>query len=465
MTNIVEEQAWQLSPIQQFFFDKSPQGHDHFNQSFVLGLARRVPRHVLEEALQSSVNRHSMLRARFRQNQNGDWEQFIARAKPQTHAFSEHHLDQESEIYSIIKRRHKTLDIINGPVFAANLFNISGGHQILFLVAHHLVIDLVSWHILLHEIEQTITGKETTSSEALPFQIWTKLQYEDSQIRHPTQVVPFQVDVKGLDFWNVSPTDKTYDQAENYQTSLDKPTTKLLLGAANDAFGTEPADILSAAIVHSFRSVFPERKAPVLFFEGHGREKLGDVKVDLSGTIGWFTTFQPLEIPGKATDRESDIVRLAKDTRNRVPGKGRPYFAYQYHNAQGREDFKNHASMELLFNYTGGNQQIGKANSLFQSMDVPESINANNISLTAQRLALIEVTASIEEGSLTMDFGLHRKMQHQYQVKEWIKTFTGRLKVMVSNLTGRKREWTLSDFPLLRLNYRDLEILVKDRIP
>ena len=64
----IEGQIWQLSPIQQLFFEKHPQGHNHFNQSVRLRLRRRVLGHQLQKALQTIVIRHSMLRARFRQN-------------------------------------------------------------------------------------------------------------------------------------------------------------------------------------------------------------------------------------------------------------------------------------------------------------------------------------------------------------------------------------------------------------
>ena len=216
----------------------------------------------------------------------------MARAQPQAHSFHEHDLDQESALYSIVTTRHETLNIFHGPVFAADLFNISGGDQVLFLVAHHLVIDLVSWRILLSEIEQTLTT-EVSFSETLPFQIWCKLQYENSQSLRLTQVMPFRIDPTGYEFWNVSPNENRYEEAEYHQTSLDMPTTSLLLGAANDAFRPEPADILSVTILHSFHSAFPDRKVPVLFFEGHGRERLGNTEIDLSGTVGWFTTLHP----------------------------------------------------------------------------------------------------------------------------------------------------------------------------
>lgn len=460
-----EERAWLLSPIQQMFFDIYQPSQNHFNQSFLLKLTRPVSGFTLKKTLQGVIARHSMLRARFRQNHIGQWEQFLAKTTPQAFAFAEHTLRPRTTLYSVVKERQESLDIQHGPVFAADLFNISGEGQVLFLVAHHLVIDLVSWRILLHEIEQTLCTGNTFHLKTLPFQTWGKLQYESSQSLNPTQVLPFRTVASQFEYWNLSWSENRYSEAEYYQKSLDAQTTSLLLGCGNDSFRTEPTDILVATLIHSFRQAFPDRKAPALFLEGHGRESLDDAEIDLSETVGWFTTIHPLQIPGEATDTNIDTVKFTKDIRRRVPGKGRPYFACRYQNPVGREEFKQHAAMELLLNYTGIYQQLESASSLFQVIDRPETPTSGDMSSAAQRLALIEVTAGIERSSLVVTFGVNRRMQHQARLRNWAELFVQSLKHTVFNLAKRAMSWTLSDFPLLSLSYRGLECLIKDRLP
>lgn len=435
---VVEEKtAWMLSPIQQMFFDIYPEGQNHFNQSFLLKLTRPVSGVKLKETLHGVVIRHSMLRARFRQNEMGQWEQFLAKNTPQVFAFTEHTLRQESTLYGIIKERQNSLDILYGPVFAADLFSISGEDQVLFLVAHHLVIDLVSWRILFHEIEQTLGTGNTSHLMTLPFQTWSKLQYKNSQSLNPTRVLPFQTIASQFEYWNISSGQNRYSEAEYHKKSLDAHTTSLLLGCGNDSFRTEPTDILVATLIHSFRQAFPDREAPTLFLEGHGREPLDDAEIDLSETVGWFTTIHPLQIPGKVTDTNIDTVKFTKDIRRRVPGKGRPYFACRYQNAVGREDFKQHAAMELLFNYTGIYQQLESACSLFQVIDRPETPTSGDMSSAAHRLALIEISAGIERGILVVTFGVNRRMQHQVRLRDWAELFAQSLKVTVSHLANR----------------------------
>ena len=460
-----EERAWLLSPIQQMFFDVYPQGQNYFNQSFVLKLTRPVSGLTLKQTLQGVVARHSMLRARFRQDDLGRWEQFLAEATLQAFAFTEHTLRQESTLYSIVKERQESLDILNGPVFAADLFNIPEEAQVLFLVAHHLVIDLVSWRILLYEIEQTLCTGKIFHRKTLPFQTWVKLQYESSQSLHPTEVLPFRIIPSQFEYWNLPWSENRYNEAEYYKKTLDAQTTSLLLGSGNDSLRTEPTDILVATLIHSFRQAFPDRQAPALFLEGHGREPLNGAETDPSETVGWFTTIHPLQIPGEVTDTNIDAVIFTKDMRRLVSSKGRPYFACRYQNAVGREEFKQHAAMEILFNYTGVYQQLESASSLFQVIDGPETPTSDDQSSAAQRLALIEVTAGIERGILVVTFGVNRRMQHQARLQDWVELFAQNLKLTVFNLVNRAMSWTLSDFPLLSLTYRGLERLIKNRLP
>ena len=317
----------------------------------------------------------------------------------------------------------------------------------------------------MHEIKHTLCNGNVSHRKPLPFQTWTKLQYKSSQPLDPTEVLPSRTIVSRSEYWNLSWSDNKYGEAEYYKMSLDAQTTSLLLGDGNHCFRTEPVDILVASLVHSFRQAFPDREPPAIFLEGHGREPLNDTEIDPSETVGWFTTIHPLQIPGKVSDTTTDVVKFTKDIRRRVPGKGRPYFACRYQNALGREEFKQHAAMELIFNYAGIIQQLESEDSPFQPIDRPETSKSGNISPAAQRIALIEISAGVERGKLNVTFRVNRRMQHQARLQKWAELYAQCLKLTVSSLADHSMSWTLSDFPLLPLSYGSLERVVKDWLP
>jgi hypothetical protein len=92
------------------------------------------------------------------------------------------------------------------------------------------------------------------------------------------------------------------DVAVIEDVELDADATKLLLGAeCNTSLQTEPLDILLAALLLSYRNATVGRQGvPTIYNEGHGREVWED-GMDLSRTVGWFTTLYPVHLPDESS--------------------------------------------------------------------------------------------------------------------------------------------------------------------
>lgn len=454
--------SWTLSPIQQMFFDSHPRGLNHFNQGFLLKLRYSVSNDSVKTALKAVVGRHSMLRARFRINEKSEWEQLISSNDLNAFAFSEHSVQAKAEIRDIIQARQTTLDISDGPVFAADFFTDAGGAQFLFLVAHHLVIDLVSWRILWYDIESTIRARKTASSHILSFRKWCGLQRVEGQSLALAEVLPFSVAKPNWEYWGVTPAENTHEGSKQYNRHLDMDTSNVLLGKSNDAFRTEVTDILVATLIYTFREIFSDRQPPAVFLEGHGREPLSNIEVDLSETVGWFTMLYPLQVSAESTQTILDWIKLAKDTRRSIPGKGRPYFSYRYHSASGRQDLKDHSFPELVLNFTGAYQQLENVNGLFQFEDYSNGSGRSlSMSPGTIRFGLIEVVVGVNKGRISVSFGVHQKMRLQPQLAKWTDQFTQQLKLIVHRLAGMPASFTPSDFPLLALSFKGLDTLLE----
>jgi hypothetical protein len=149
------ECAFSLAPIQQLYFQLQPDENLCFDQCFYLQLGRRILSTSLLEALHAIVSRHSMLRARFRRDEDGGWEQYIT-PEVSVRVNCVESTDQ-SEMAQAITLSRKSLDIKSGPLLAAVLFD-NAESQSLFLNIHHLVVDLVSWRVLLQELEELLTS-------------------------------------------------------------------------------------------------------------------------------------------------------------------------------------------------------------------------------------------------------------------------------------------------------------------
>ncbi|KAH8659922.1 non-ribosomal peptide synthetase [Xylariales sp. PMI_506] len=456
-----------MSPIQQMFFEAFPDGINHFNQMFVLELRRPVAVETLREALQLLVNRHAMLRARFRRDdKSGIWKQFIFDGDD-AFAFEEHDMLHRVQITKKAQWRQEHLDIVSGPVFACDIFRAPNGEQTLVLTAHHLVVDLVSWRIIWNDITDYVDHGKLRSVEPPSFRRWCRLQAQASRNSSPLSVLPFTVPKPQLEYWGLPIDENTSGDVDVHAEIFESSTTKLLFSDSNESMRTEPIDILIGALIHSFAKVFPERSPPVVWIEGHGRELSEDVALDMSGTVGWFTTVYPLPISINPHNSIFDAIRLAKDTRLRIPGKGRPYFACRYHSVFGREVLQGHDVVELTVNFSGSYQQLESEEGLFKRPGCAqdEELGITEVSSATRRFSMIDVMADLQHGQLVVSFHVHKRMKHRPQLTQWSEEFGDLIESVAQELQHRPATLTLGDIPLLPLSYSSLDTLLKQHYP
>ncbi|KAI9371235.1 hypothetical protein BJX61DRAFT_543884 [Aspergillus egyptiacus] len=460
-TQTIEEEPWGLTPAQHLFFETHPDGLNHFNQSFLLRIKTPVLTDAIRAAIHALAERHPMLRARFQKSRGGYWQQYVARYRADVVAFAAHHVEKAA-VASLAQSRQEQLDIQHGPVFAADVFCLPSGEQILLVSAHHLVIDLVSWRVIWHDIEQLLGRRDAVMRPTPSFQAWCKMQSQMAQSLMPSQVLPFAVDTRGYEYWGVDVAQNIEAESETHVIHLEEDVTTRLLGPSNERLGTEPTEILLAMLFHSFQQVFADRRPPPIFVEGHGREALEGFEVDLSEIVGWFTTIFPVYIQPGPSDTIVDMIKLAKDVRRSVPGKGLPYTASRHLTPAGQTAFGEHRKVEVLFNYVGTYQQLESANSLLsRETDPVVTGNFSQTSPTARRVGLVELNLGTQFGRLNISCSLHRQMKHQARLQKWMKVFADSLTQAAHELTTGPKSFTLSDFPLLSLSQIGLDSLEK----
>ena len=324
----ISEKPFGLSPIQQMFEEMGGIPNMRFNQSFYLRVSRPIAFESLERVIATICQRHSMLRARYFKDENGNWQQLVKKNAQDSYFTALHDLSSTKLAVPIMEASQHRLNPETGPMFSADLLNISGKGQFLYLVAHHLVIDLVSWRIIFSDLEQLLLGQSLPRSDSVPFQSWLALQSTYADSLDAKSVLPFPVQRSELGYWGMEGKANTYADVERYEISLTQDVSAKLLEKCHIALGTEPVELLLAALFHSFAIVFPDRATPTVFSEGHGREPW-DTSMDINGTVGWFTTMSPLRVP-VSSDTVVDVVRRTKDIRRSIPRNGFDYFAMRY---------------------------------------------------------------------------------------------------------------------------------------
>ncbi|MFI9379909.1 non-ribosomal peptide synthase/polyketide synthase [Kutzneria sp. NPDC052558] len=304
-----------LTPIQQWFFQHHTVNPHHFNQSLLAELVDGVDEEALQRALDALWSQHDALRMRF------DGEQYNAPLEPVPqlvrHEFSEDYADEV----------HRSFDLTSGPLFKAVLFD-RDGQPWLFLAAHHVIVDGVSWRILLDDLDtayrQAARGEEIDlGPKTTSFQEWSNRLVE--HVRNGGLDDEYWQDLSAA----ALPVDRDGDDPATDTVSivLDEADTDALLRKAPAAYRTRINDVLLTALASAL-STWTGDERVTIDLEGHGREDVLD-DVDLTRTVGWFTTIFPVALRIEAGDWRSRIKSVRKQLRA-VPDNGFGYGALRY---------------------------------------------------------------------------------------------------------------------------------------
>ncbi|MGQ0717555.1 MAG: amino acid adenylation domain-containing protein, partial [Pseudonocardiales bacterium] len=176
-----------LTPIQRWFFESDPLRPEHFNQALTFELVESVQETALRSALAAVIEHHDGLRMRFEHRSGGsgtfEWRQANAPVGP-VDVLRCHDLSgvdaagQQMAMEQVVERVHAGFDLAGGPLLRAVLFDVGAGRRPVLLVAvHHLVVDGVSWRILLEDLDtayrQAVRGESVRlDAKTTSFRDW-----------------------------------------------------------------------------------------------------------------------------------------------------------------------------------------------------------------------------------------------------------------------------------------------------
>ncbi|MEN2976477.1 amino acid adenylation domain-containing protein (plasmid) [Tistrella bauzanensis] len=312
-----------LTPIQSWFFARHPDGPSHWNQSVLLRVNGRLDIVALERAIAGLVAAHDALRLRFRADHVGHWRQRVV-ARETADLLVVRDVADLAALDAAGEAVQASLDIRTGPVLRAGCFHLADGSDRLLIVLHHLAVDGVSWRVLLDDLQQAYeaacTGRPVVvPAPATPWSRWVDQLHR--QAASPEQHAHLLAE---LGWWqgHLEGAAPAWGPARSggrleVERGIAEAMTRRLITEVPRAYRVTVEEVLLAALA---RAIGDEIGAARLLvsLEGHGRD--GDHGLDLSRTIGWFTTRHDVALPTRGDD-----ARLLADLRQvlrRVPGRG-----------------------------------------------------------------------------------------------------------------------------------------------
>lgn len=462
-----------LSPMQKLYFNtkmggdatlrRSDDGSYRFNSSLLFRVSKGLTVHDISAATDAVVGHHAMLRARF-VNSNNEWMQRIALKVEGSYSFMHYTISTNQQIEAIVQQTQASINVEEGPVFAVAHFQTTDGHQMIYLVAHHLVIDVPSWRLIIHDLDELLQHGSLLSQRSMPFQKWTELQKLDAQM--PSGGLPFEICPGDLAYWDLLDVPNTYADANEASFELSEELTSILETTCNQVLRTESVDMYIAALLLSFAQTFPDRRVPDVWNQEHGRD-LWSNEIDISETVGWFTTLCPLNQQINASTDFLDVLRRLKDTRRAIPHRGAHYFASKFFSQDGAEpeaDARRPKSprflqiatrewpIEILFSYAGEIKNLSRDNGVLEQMVLPGRTldsRTSDIGPAVGRIAIFEVNTTIDQGAAKIKFLYNRHSQHADKITAWINNYEHLLLEAIGRLRFADPELTLADIPQL----------------
>lgn len=436
-----------LSPIQHWFFENQKVDAAHWNQTIILSAKERIDTNRLFNVFSTLVHQHEALHLTVDENNTQRYTAISADhiAKCFTHEESSY-ASQETLLQSDwfeqrVKAMQEGFQLSEGPLVKLAVFDTApisninenspqehlSSHQedaqesrsIVVVTAHHFVVDGVSWRILIEDLEALYLSKDdplkatvyTTDSYAS----WTKLLEMQAKTRafdhdlafwrEQTAQASFFESENKTDFESENKTDvqehsvkNTVENSRTVTTYLDEKYTESLIGPALSAYRLTINECLLSALTPILAQLFATTAQDCCIeLESHGRDnslpvnyhvddrKIEQSDVDVSRTVGWFTSRYPVAIPSKFSDWPDTISQIKNRLRS-VPNNGISYGIARY---LANENLP--SSQLLTFNYLGQVDSQLRSSSLFElseqrapHMRSPKSIRTHLIDLNMQ---------------------------------------------------------------------------------
>ncbi|MCA2219558.1 non-ribosomal peptide synthetase, partial [Jidongwangia harbinensis] len=355
---------------------------DGFVQSLVLSMPAATDGNRLRAALQALLDRHDALRLRLRDEPSG----WALRVEPvgsvsadtvlsrvDVAGLSAANVDEAVAAGAVAAREE--LAPAAGVMVRAVFFDAGPeGTGRLLLMVHHLAVDGVSWRVLVPDLvsayQQAGTGPVAVPQVGTSFRRWASWLNEQAVSPRWVDQLPLWQSVvaggrTGVGLGDLSPED-THATAGRVSMVLPSSVTVPLLTRVPGVFHAGVNDVLLAGLALAVDEWQRGRGGVggpfVVDLEGHGRQDHLAPGMDLSRTVGWFTTLYPVRLDVGAFDRASAwaggpaagvVLKHVKEQLRRIPDDGLGYGLLRYLNPATRTRLAPAGRAELGFNYLG----------------------------------------------------------------------------------------------------------------
>ncbi|CAM2064438.1 Amino acid adenylation domain-containing protein [Sulfidibacter corallicola] len=464
-----------LTPIQTWFFEKDFTDRHHWNQSVFLATDQPLRADLLEATAEVLLRHHDALRARFVEENGTLVQRYATPGTLQAYHrvdLAELSGDLTEALEAEAQAWQARFDLAEGSLFKLVHFDLGADRgQRLLILAHHLVVDGLSWRLLLQDLEtvysQLVAGQEPRlPAKTTSFKSWAeRLQahvaetdldaefaYWSAAARAEVAALPRDIEADGAR--------NRHGETDSVRMTLGTESTRALLEEVPAAYRTQINDALLCALGRTLAS-WTEGRRVLIDTEGHGREA-PFTDQDVSRTVGWFTAIYPVLLDMGVNDEIGDQLKSIKEQLRAVPHHGLHYGLLR-HTSPDRDRRRTLADLpaaEVLFNYLGQFDGVLQSDSHFKG--APES-RGHQFSPRGERAHLLDIDCKVMGGQLTVAWTYSTAHHRRATIDRLARRFLEELERLIEHCTAEDAGgFTPSDFPEVDLSSAELDELVAE---
>jgi non-ribosomal peptide synthase protein (TIGR01720 family) len=446
-----------LTPIQRWFFEEEMERPDQFSQTLLLESDKKMLPELLEQAVKRLMTHHDALRLRYYRSSSG-WRQRHAEHEEDV-LIERYHLSmlepslQSTALKRAVGQLQSSLNLTTGPLLRVALFDSDQEKgQLLLLVAHHLVVDAVSWRILGEDL-RTIYGQLEQGhpvhlpSKTTSFKQWSEKLTAYARSANAQEEVHYWLSLP----WEKSsrlPVDHRGQANETISFEivtglLSAAETEALLREVPRAYQTQINNVLLTALAKAF-SRWTGNPHLLINLVGHGRGYQIE-EMDVSRTVGWFTSTFPvlLDVSG-AGDIETSLKNV-KEQLQKIPHQGIGYGVLRY--LTGENLFSSIPEPEIQFNYLGQRDRHVANDSPLQIVGMGDGMPQNS---KKESKILIRISGLIVDGRLQLQWIYPNLLYNRATIDKLSDSFLESLRLIIAQ-AQRQRDDDAHEPPMSRV--------------
>ncbi|MEC4885101.1 MAG: amino acid adenylation domain-containing protein, partial [Scytonema sp. PMC 1070.18] len=451
----VEEGDIPLTPIQQWFFEQSLAHPEQWNQGILLDLQQEMAPDNLKTTLEQIAASQEAFRLRFRKNTEG-WKQYLVRDS-QSIAFETVDVstiatkELSEQISAIATQFHAQLDLEHGPLARAVYFQTNKDTpNKLLLIIHHLIVDGVSWRVILQNL-------------IIPSTPLYKPGFAQWAVQLHQQIQTSQWD-SDLEFWKAQyvanpalPLDFPLCLERNLESSavqiecnFSKSETESLLYELPRTRNSRIQETLLALLLEVVTDWIGSQEMAIAL-ESHGRDN-DFTNIDILESVGWFTSLFPLRLERKTDDILSNLESVKEQLR-KLPHNG-----FSYGILSRKPEFADSLPKipsSIIFNYLGqfDVHEVSQRENFPPTSPFTPSLENAGVAQHPdnQRSFQLEIVGLILNGQLQIRFVYSQALHQESTIRQLANNFYHRF----TNLLTQSRI-APTDFPLASVNQEQL---------